>query len=112
MGGLGSVACEGFLVGSSCVCVLVEGPGSQLSGGQCSVMGLYDFGQPVFQNLMLCSHFSGGSVLELDFLGWILVLVCVWRVLMDSHLFMFPGVRSSVIVQSSGAELLVSRSQS
>ena len=34
MGGFGPVACEGFLVGSSCACVLVEGAGSHLSGGQ------------------------------------------------------------------------------
>ena len=48
MGGFGPVACEGFLIGNPCVCVLVEGAGSHLSGGQCSVMGFYDFGQPVF----------------------------------------------------------------
>ena len=50
--------------------------------------------------------------MELDFLGWILVLVYGWMVLMDSHLFIFPGVRSSMIVQNSGVELLVSGFQS
>ena len=48
MGGVGQVACQDFLVREACVCVLVEGAGSHLSGGQRSVMGLYDFGQPVF----------------------------------------------------------------
>ena len=34
---VGPVACESFLVGVTCVCVLVDGAGSRLSGGQCSV---------------------------------------------------------------------------
>ena len=35
--GVGPVACECFLVGGTCVCVLVNGTGSHLSAGQCSV---------------------------------------------------------------------------
>ena len=31
MGGIGLVACPGFLVGGACVCVLVDGAGSHLS---------------------------------------------------------------------------------
>ena len=37
MGGVGPVVCEGFLVGGACVCVLVDGAGYHLSGGQWSV---------------------------------------------------------------------------
>ena len=32
MGGVGPAACEGFLVGATCVCVLVDGAGSSLEG--------------------------------------------------------------------------------
>jgi len=35
--GVGPVACESFLVGGTCVCVLVDGGGSCFSGRQCSV---------------------------------------------------------------------------
>ena len=34
MGGVGLVACQGFLVREACVCVLVSGAGSLLSGVQ------------------------------------------------------------------------------
>ena len=34
MGGVGLVVCKGFLVGGACVCVLVGGAGSLLSGVQ------------------------------------------------------------------------------
>ena len=34
MGGVGLVTCQGFLVGGTCVCVLVGGAGSLLSGVQ------------------------------------------------------------------------------
>ena len=34
VGGVGLVACQGFLVRGSCVCVLVSGAGSFLSGVQ------------------------------------------------------------------------------
>ena len=37
MGKFGSVACVGFLVEGTGACVLVGGPGSCLSGGQCNV---------------------------------------------------------------------------
>ena len=37
MGGAGPMPCGGFLIGATCVCVLVDGTGSHLSGGQCSV---------------------------------------------------------------------------
>jgi len=35
--GVGLVACEGFLVGGTWVCVLVDEVGSLISGVQCSV---------------------------------------------------------------------------
>ena len=48
MGGVGPVACYGFLVGGTYVCVLADGAGSRLSGEQCSVhselCGVYGFG--------------------------------------------------------------------
>ena len=61
MGGVGPVDCDGFLVGGTCVCVLADGAGSCLSGGQCSVhsefCGVYGFdmalGNPSF-NLQGC----------------------------------------------------------
>ena len=34
MGGVALVACQGFLVGEACVCVLVDGAGCILSGVQ------------------------------------------------------------------------------
>ena len=34
MGRVGPVACEDFLVAGTCVCILVGGPGSLLSGVQ------------------------------------------------------------------------------
>ena len=34
VGGVGLVACQGFLVRGACICVLVGGPGSFLSGAQ------------------------------------------------------------------------------
>ena len=34
MGGIGLVASQGFLVGGACICVLVGGAGSLLSGVQ------------------------------------------------------------------------------
>ena len=34
MGGVGLVTCQGLLVGGTCVCVLVGGAGSLLSGMQ------------------------------------------------------------------------------
>ena len=34
MGGIGLVACQAFLVGGACVCVLVGGAGFLLSGVQ------------------------------------------------------------------------------
>ena len=34
MGGVGLMACQGFLVRGACVCVLVGGTGSLLSGEQ------------------------------------------------------------------------------
>ena len=34
MGGVGQVACQGFLVGEACVSVLVDGAGFLLSGVQ------------------------------------------------------------------------------
>ena len=34
VGGFGLVACQGFLVRGACICVLVGGPGSFLSGAQ------------------------------------------------------------------------------
>ena len=37
VGGVGPVTCEGFLAGGTFVCVLVDGAGSCLSGGQYSV---------------------------------------------------------------------------
>ena len=37
VGGVVRVACQGFLVKESCVCVLVDGAGFLLSGVQCSV---------------------------------------------------------------------------
>ena len=37
VGGVGLVACQGFLVRGACVCVLVGGAGSLLSGVQRSV---------------------------------------------------------------------------
>ena len=36
MEGVELVACKGFLVGGTCVCVLVDGVGSLLSGVQCN----------------------------------------------------------------------------
>ena len=36
MGGVGLVACQGFLVRRVCVCVLVGGAGSLVFGVQCS----------------------------------------------------------------------------
>ena len=47
MGGLGPVACQGFLVGGTSVCVLVGGAGSLLSRGQevssSDFQGVYGF---------------------------------------------------------------------
>ena len=37
MDGVGLVACEGFLVAGTWVCVLVDGVGSLISGVECSV---------------------------------------------------------------------------
>ena len=37
MDGVGLVPCDVFLVGGACACVLVDGAGSRLSEGQCSV---------------------------------------------------------------------------
>ena len=37
MGVIGQVACQGFLIREACTGVLVDGAGSFLSGGQCSV---------------------------------------------------------------------------
>ena len=37
MGGVGLVACHGFLVRGACICVLVGGVGSLLCGVQLSV---------------------------------------------------------------------------
>jgi len=37
MDGVGLVSCDVFLVGGVCACVLVDGAGSRLSEGQCSV---------------------------------------------------------------------------
>ena len=37
MDGIGLVSCDVFLVGRAYVCVLVDGAGSRLSEGQCSV---------------------------------------------------------------------------
>ena len=37
MDGVGLVSCDVFLVGGACACVLVNGAGSHLSEGQCSV---------------------------------------------------------------------------
>ena len=37
MNEVGPVPCKGFLVGGTCACVLVDGAGSLLSEGQCSV---------------------------------------------------------------------------
>ena len=37
MDGVGLVSCDVFLVGRAYVCVLVDGGGSRLSEGQCSV---------------------------------------------------------------------------
>ena len=37
MDGVGLVYCDVFLVGEVCACVLVDGAGSHLSEGQCSV---------------------------------------------------------------------------
>ena len=37
MGGVGPVACQGFLAGGTCICVLVGRAGSLLSGVQRSV---------------------------------------------------------------------------
>ena len=38
MGEVGQVACQGFLVREACVCVLVGGAGSFLSGVKCPVV--------------------------------------------------------------------------
>ena len=38
MGGVGLVACQGFLVRGVCVCVLLGGAGSLLSGVICPVV--------------------------------------------------------------------------
>ena len=35
--GVGLVSCDVFLVGGACACVLVDGAGSHLSEGRCSV---------------------------------------------------------------------------
>ena len=37
MGGVGPMAYEGFLVEETCVCVLMNGAGSRVSGWQCSI---------------------------------------------------------------------------
>ena len=37
MDGVGLVSCDVFLVEGACACVLVDGAGSHLSEGQCSV---------------------------------------------------------------------------
>ena len=37
MDGVGLVSCDVFLVSGTCACVLVDGAGSLLSEGQCSV---------------------------------------------------------------------------
>ena len=54
MDGVGPMPCEGFLFGGTCACVLMDGAGSCLSGGQCHSSGvfwclwvLYGFGQAV-----------------------------------------------------------------
>ena len=36
VGGIGPVACEGFLLGGTCVCVLADGAGSSLEGNSVS----------------------------------------------------------------------------
>ena len=35
MGGVGPVVCEHFLFGGACICILVNGAGSLISGVQC-----------------------------------------------------------------------------
>ena len=48
MGGVGLVTCQGFLIGGTCVCVLVGGAGSLLSEVQLTsnseFWGVYGFG--------------------------------------------------------------------
>ena len=44
MGGVGPVASECFLIGRTCICVLVNGTGSHLSAGHCSQCPVVSFG--------------------------------------------------------------------
>ena len=37
LAGIGPGLCDGFLVGRTCACILVDGAGSCFSGGQCCV---------------------------------------------------------------------------
>ena len=84
MGGIGLVACQDFLVGGDCACILVVGTGSLLSGVSSSEFwGVYgfamDFGSLSF-SAELCFCFAGELVWyvlhwHLLALGWSLVSV-------------------------------------
>ena len=94
MGGVGRLACQGFLVSEAWVGVLVRGSGFLLSSAvECPVMsfemGLFvkcAFGQPVCLCSGLCSCVAGELVWyvllwNLLVLGWCLGSGYVWRLL-------------------------------
>ena len=61
VGGIGLVACQGFLVREACVCVLVRGAGSLLSGcnevPSSEFLGVYGFGMDLgslYFNVQCC----------------------------------------------------------
>ena len=61
VGGVGLVSCQGFLVREACVCVLVRGAGSLLSGcnevPSSEFLGVYGFGMDLgslYFNVQCC----------------------------------------------------------
>jgi len=71
MGGIEPVVCQGFLVGGACICVLVCGAGSLLSGVKCPVV---NFGVSMGLGWLWAAHI----------LMFRVMLLFSWRIIMVS----------------------------
>ena len=123
MGGVGPVSCDGFLVGGTCVC-LCSGAWNLISflwrALQCPAVS---FGFSM--GLIWLWGFNGFDMAFSYLLMFRAVFLFYWRISVEFcsllggfwpqwrygefgvgfHISMFPGVRSSMMVQSSGVEL-------